>query len=254
MNKAGLAIALLVAIVVGGIFAAQPKLDIDLAALFYDPATKSFWAWGWAWTEDLRNAATLLISLLVAPAFLAIVGKLVLPRRRMLIGGRAAIFLVATLALGPGVLANGILKDHWARMRPEDITQLGGKYRVHAMVGSARTVHGELLIHRRRTVRRILDAGACRARPAAMAAARLRRRVVVRSRDWRAPYRRWGAFFLRRRICRRLHVLAYLDDVRPDLSVAADAIVRCGGRAAFRTGKSRIVGVFSGGSARRKSL
>ena len=31
MNKAGLAIALLVAIVVGGIFAAQPKLDIDLA-------------------------------------------------------------------------------------------------------------------------------------------------------------------------------------------------------------------------------
>ncbi|HUZ31826.1 MAG TPA: phosphatase PAP2 family protein [Xanthobacteraceae bacterium] len=128
MNKAGLAIALLTAIVVGGIFAAQPKLDIDLAALFYDPATKSFWAWGWTWTEDLRNVATLLISLLVAPAFLAIVGKLVMPRRRMLIGGRAAIFLVATLALGPGVLANGILKDHWARMRPEDITQLGGKY------------------------------------------------------------------------------------------------------------------------------
>jgi lipid A 4'-phosphatase len=128
MNKAGLAIALLVAIVVGGIFAVQPKFDIDLAALFYDPATKSFWAWGWAWTEPLRSAATLLISLLVAPAFLAIAGKLVMPRRRMLIGGRAAIFLVATLALGPGVLANGILKDHWGRMRPEDITQLGGKH------------------------------------------------------------------------------------------------------------------------------
>ena len=231
MNKAGLAIALLVAIVVGGIFAVQPKFDIDIAALFYDPATKSFWAWDWAWTEDVRDAATSLISLLVAPAFLAIVGKLVLPRRRMLIGGRAAMFLIATLALGPGVLANGILKDHWARMRPEDVTQLGGKYRVHAMVGSARTVPGKLFIHRRRTVRRVLDAGARRARPAAMAGARVRRRVVLRRRDWRAPHRRWGAFFLRCRICRRLHVPAYLDDARPDLSLAGDALFRRGGRA-----------------------
>ena len=95
--------------------------------MFYDPATKSFWAWGWAGTEYVRDAATLLITLLVAPAFLAVAGKLVMPRRRMLIGGRAAIFLIATLALGPGILANGILKEHWARMRPEDITQLGGK-------------------------------------------------------------------------------------------------------------------------------
>jgi membrane-associated PAP2 superfamily phosphatase len=127
MNKAGLAIALLVAVVVGGIFALHPQFDIDLTALFYDPATKSFWAWGWVGTEYVRDAATLLIALLVAPAFLAIVGKLVMPRQRMLIGGRAAIFLIATLALGPGILANGLLKEHWARMRPEDITQLGGK-------------------------------------------------------------------------------------------------------------------------------
>jgi lipid A 4'-phosphatase len=127
MNKAGLAMALLVAVVVGGIFALHPQFDIDLTALFYDPATKTFWAWGWIGTEYVRDAATLLITLLVAPAFLAVAGKLVMPRRRMLIGGRAAIFLIATLALGPGILANGILKEHWARMRPEDITQLGGK-------------------------------------------------------------------------------------------------------------------------------
>jgi lipid A 4'-phosphatase len=127
MNKAGLAIALLVAVAVGGIFALHPQFDIDLTALFYDPATRSFWAWGWIGTEYVRDTATVLITLLVAPAFLAVVGKLVMPRRRMLIGGRAAIFLIATLALGPGILANGILKEHWARMRPEDITQLGGK-------------------------------------------------------------------------------------------------------------------------------
>jgi len=127
MSKIGLVIALLVAVVVGGIFALHPQFDVDLAALFYEPAKRSFWAWGWIGTEYVRDAATLLITLLVAPAFLAIAGKLVMPRRRMLIAGRATIFLIVTLALGPGILANGILKEHWARMRPEDITQLGGK-------------------------------------------------------------------------------------------------------------------------------
>ena len=54
------------------------------------------------------------------------VGKLMLPRRRMLIGGRAALLLIVTLALGPGVLANKIFKEHWGRMRPVDVTQFGG--------------------------------------------------------------------------------------------------------------------------------
>jgi lipid A 4'-phosphatase len=44
----------------------------------------------------------------------------------MLIAGRAALFLIVTLALGPGVIANGIFKEHSARMRPESITQFGG--------------------------------------------------------------------------------------------------------------------------------
>ena len=128
MNKIGLAVALIVAFVVGVIFALYPQFDLDLAALFYRPATRSFAASG-VWVTYVRDAASLLITLLVAPAFLAIAGKLLMPSRRMLIAGRAALFLIATLALGPGVLANGILKEHSARMRPEDVLQLGGKHR-----------------------------------------------------------------------------------------------------------------------------
>jgi membrane-associated PAP2 superfamily phosphatase len=47
----------------------------------------------------------------------------------MLIEARAALFLIATLALGPGVLTNVILKDHWGRPRPIDVQQFGGDYR-----------------------------------------------------------------------------------------------------------------------------
>jgi lipid A 4'-phosphatase len=128
MNRTGLAIALAIAVVAGGVFALWPQLDLDVSALFYDPATRTFAAWKWWWLDAARDAATAIITLLVAPAFLAAVGKLVMPQRRMLIPGRAALFLIVTLAIGPGILANGILKEHWARMRPEDVTQLGGKH------------------------------------------------------------------------------------------------------------------------------
>jgi membrane-associated PAP2 superfamily phosphatase len=36
------------------------------------------------------------------------------------------VFLVSTLALGPGLLVNVGLKDHWGRARPIDVTQFGG--------------------------------------------------------------------------------------------------------------------------------
>jgi membrane-associated phospholipid phosphatase len=47
----------------------------------------------------------------------------------MLIGSRAALCLIITMALGPGVLTNLVLKDHWGRARPIDITELGGTFR-----------------------------------------------------------------------------------------------------------------------------
>jgi lipid A 4'-phosphatase len=72
------------------------------------------------------------IGLLVAPAVFAILGKLVMPNRRMPIPGRAALFLSVTLFLGPFLLANIVLKDHWARMRPTDVVQFGGADRFTA--------------------------------------------------------------------------------------------------------------------------
>jgi membrane-associated phospholipid phosphatase len=44
----------------------------------------------------------------------------------MLISGRATVFLIATMVLAPGLLVNVLLKDHWGRPRPIDVTQFGG--------------------------------------------------------------------------------------------------------------------------------
>ena len=55
--------------VTGIVFGVWPQLDIELAALFYDPATRSFSAYNSDWVIHARDAATLLISVLAAPAF-----------------------------------------------------------------------------------------------------------------------------------------------------------------------------------------
>ncbi len=129
MNRVGLVTALAIAAVVGALFAVYPRLDIDISALFYNRQINLFDVNVQPWVIHSREAARWLITLLVAPACFAVIGKLIMPRRRMLIGGRAALFLIATLALGPGVLTNLILKDHWGRARPIDVTELGGTFR-----------------------------------------------------------------------------------------------------------------------------
>jgi membrane-associated phospholipid phosphatase len=42
--------------------------------------------------------------------------------------GRAMIFLLASLALGPGLLVNGVLKEHSHRPRPEQTIEFGGPW------------------------------------------------------------------------------------------------------------------------------
>lgn len=129
MNRIGLLIALAIAVVSGTLFGFYPQLDLDVARYFYafeDPAHNMFafriyppllWA---------RDIGLWVGTVLVAPAVASVVLKLVLPRRKLLMSGRAIVFLIATMALAPGLLVNVLLKDHWGRPRPIDVTQFGG--------------------------------------------------------------------------------------------------------------------------------
>jgi len=126
MNRTGLSIALTVAALVGVVFGVISQFDVDLSAFFFDSNIHMFRGNAQPWVQHSRDAARLLITLIAAPALFAILGKLVLPQRRMLIAGRAALFLLSTLVLGPGILAHTILKDHWGRARPLDIVAFGG--------------------------------------------------------------------------------------------------------------------------------
>ena len=120
MNRNGLVVALLVGVCVGVVFAVYPQLDIAISRLFFNESYRVFPVQYSLVARHLRDIFSYIVALLVAPAFIAIGLKLVFPRRPTLIAGRAAVFLIATLALAPGLMANVILKDYWGRPRPAD--------------------------------------------------------------------------------------------------------------------------------------
>jgi len=125
MNRTGLIIALAIAAPVGLAFGLYPQLDILAVAPFFNTTTERWVGFNpTAWL--LRDLSMWLCALVAAPAFIALLVKLVRPRRRMLVPGRAAVLMIATLTLAPGILANVILKDNWGRPRPSDITEFGG--------------------------------------------------------------------------------------------------------------------------------
>lgn len=129
MNRTGLIVALGLAAVVGLVFGLFPQLDLMISAPFhpiYDVYHNTFALHLYPSLQLARDmglwVGTVIIILVVA----ALALKLLLPRRRLLLSGRAILFLMTTVALGPGLLVNVTLKDHWGRPRPIDVTQFGG--------------------------------------------------------------------------------------------------------------------------------
>jgi lipid A 4'-phosphatase len=129
MNRTGLVIALVVALVAGLAFALYPELDIAISRQFYDPVAKDFTSRFDRTLVVLRHASMWVITALALPAGVALAVKLLWPFARMFMPGRAVLFLLATLALGPGLFVNVTMKDHWPRSRPIDIPAFNGDER-----------------------------------------------------------------------------------------------------------------------------
>jgi membrane-associated PAP2 superfamily phosphatase len=127
MNRTGLIIALAIGILAGLLFGLVPALDLRIASYFYaisDSAHNMFALRLSPVLMTARDVGLWVGTVLIAPAVGALIIKLLLPRRKLLISGRAILFLMATM--GPGLLVNVLLKDHWGRPRPIDVTQFGG--------------------------------------------------------------------------------------------------------------------------------
>jgi membrane-associated PAP2 superfamily phosphatase len=122
------AIIATLAVVTGAVTAAMLmgiEVDLRVAELFFDPSRHRFFGHHDVWSHLRENGLVALVTCLGA-VVTAVVTRL-LRLKKEVISARAVLFLVSTLALGPGLLANVVLKDHWHRPRPVQVTQFGGK-------------------------------------------------------------------------------------------------------------------------------
>jgi lipid A 4'-phosphatase len=113
-------------------------LDRHAAALFYHPEAED------AWLESrqrlwlfLYQIAPVLVALVAVGSLAVLAAGSIWPRWKRL--RLPAIFLMATAILGPGLVLNAVLKDHWGRPRPHQTLEFGGTqaYLPPLMVGEA---------------------------------------------------------------------------------------------------------------------
>jgi lipid A 4'-phosphatase len=102
-----------------------PGIDLWAAGLFYRPGD-GFFLSSWGPVRAVYAAVPYLTDAVV----IGVVALYLLGLRRgrpvWRFDGRGAAFLLLALALGPGLLVNTVLKDHWGRARPTQVTEFGG--------------------------------------------------------------------------------------------------------------------------------
>ena len=128
MARISFIILMILGVLTGVIFAADPSLDLKLASFFREMAVHPEARRFDRVIDAIRQTGPLLIAAAVAPAIVTLVMKTFSPQRPAPMPARAALFVVLALALGPGLLVNGILKETWARPRPGMVTEFGGEY------------------------------------------------------------------------------------------------------------------------------
>ena len=135
MTRAGLFVVLAIAAAIGVIFAVFPELDVKITRLFFEPRDRWFsltyymFVDGNMWVLRLRDATMWVVAALALAPVAALIIKLLRPSKPILMSPRAIVFLLGTLALAPGVLANGVLKEHWGRPRPIEVREFTGSDR-----------------------------------------------------------------------------------------------------------------------------
>jgi lipid A 4'-phosphatase len=112
---------------------------VGLALVFVGFAGIDLWFTGLFWngTEGffLRDAWWARVSYQIIPILtysvvgLALIGLIVNAVRRRPLGplrSRVFLYLIAVVAIGPGLVVNVVFKDHWGRARPRDVVEFGG--------------------------------------------------------------------------------------------------------------------------------
>jgi lipid A 4'-phosphatase len=102
------------------VFIAFPGLDLWVSGLFWSPEAGFF-------LRD-RLPIRLLYESVPVAAWASVLALLAMLASDRILPRRASLYLLLVFAIGPGLLANAVFKDHWGRARPSQIVEFGGTH------------------------------------------------------------------------------------------------------------------------------
>ncbi|PPC87506.1 MAG: hypothetical protein CTY31_05695 [Hyphomicrobium sp.] len=103
----------------------QPNLDTSIASFFYCPI-EGFWLARDPLLKTLRSAGRMVPTIIIVWVLALIAIRLIRGRAWQWPTDNNLVFLTGAFAIGPGIVVNLILKEHWGRSRPEAIEAFGG--------------------------------------------------------------------------------------------------------------------------------
>jgi lipid A 4'-phosphatase len=107
------------------LFLLLPGIDTWVSGWFYDPQ-HGFTLAGWPPLRGLENSIRWIVWAIVLLTASGAVWLRLTGRPLWRFDRNMLIFIVAATALGPGIIVNTVLKDHWGRARPYQIEAFGG--------------------------------------------------------------------------------------------------------------------------------
>lgn len=105
--------------------AAVPEIDLTVSRWFFDASTGSWPVAESPFWQVVRQALWRLADLVFAAAVATLTLRVLVARWRIH-GCAVPGFLALSYLLGPGLLVNVLLKEHWGRARPFQVAEFGG--------------------------------------------------------------------------------------------------------------------------------
>ena len=124
LGRRALPVAVGLILATGIVFALFPILDLAAARLFGTSA-------GFILNlnrdlRSLRQVGLIVPIVVMSGCFLALIWPIFQPGVRLFTDARTLVAILITFAVGPGLLVNVVLKEHWHRPRPAQIQEFGG--------------------------------------------------------------------------------------------------------------------------------
>ncbi|MGB5676009.1 MAG: phosphatase PAP2 family protein [Gemmatimonadota bacterium] len=119
-------VLLAVAIVAAAVFTIFPDIDLWMSGLFYKPDGGFYLKDAW-WAVAIYDSIPIIAITVGVGSLLLLIGNLVRKRQVGPASNRFLLFLLAALAVGPGLVVNAGFKDNWGRARPRDVAEFSGE-------------------------------------------------------------------------------------------------------------------------------